>query len=317
MPDKREILLSQIKNSSPAEFETLVLEFLLKIESSEYGEVTGRTGDEGIDGFIRLDTLGLGLVYFQAKRWDETVVGRPEIQKFVGALHGKKGSAGVFVTASSFTKEAQEYVKHLELKIRLIDGEELVNLMVKNSLEHLVKTDPNSLLSIESKATHNEIILNEKGYLLMGDGAKILNHLIFEGFPLEDIFDKSLEIMESIYDFPPEKRFLIFETTGIFVKETKTKQDALEILNDQRVLYYRIKNLEDAPIGAKLPTKEDEEDRLYGKAVEMVKTERKASATFLERRLQIGYSRAARLIDQMETNGIVGPAEGEKPRKVF
>jgi restriction endonuclease Mrr len=184
MTDKKENLLSQIKNCSPAEFETLVLNCLLKIEKSEHGEVTGRSGDEGIDGFVQLDNLGLGKVFFQAKRWDETVVGRPEIQKFVGALHGKKGLAGVFVTASSYTKEAQEYVKQLDLIIRLIDGEELVNLIVKNSLENLVKSDPDSSLKIESKATHNELILCDKGYLLKGDGAKELSHLIHEGLPL-------------------------------------------------------------------------------------------------------------------------------------
>src|SRR5580658_2988430 len=102
---RTEEILSCLRKYSPNDFERFVLKFLLKIEDAEYGEVTGRTGDEGIDGFVRLDKLGLSKVFFQAKRWNETIVSRPEVQKFVGALHGKKAEHGIFVTVSSFSDE--------------------------------------------------------------------------------------------------------------------------------------------------------------------------------------------------------------------
>jgi restriction system protein len=127
-------LLRKIKNSSPKFFEKLVIDLLLKMgyggSEKEMAEVVGKSGDEGIDGTIKEDKLGLDVIYIQAKRW-EGPVGRPEIQKFVGALAGKKAKKGVFFTTSTFTDEAKDYVSHLEQKVVLIDGNKLADLMIK------------------------------------------------------------------------------------------------------------------------------------------------------------------------------------------
>ena len=99
------------------------------------GQVIGKTGDEGIDGIIKEDKLGLDVIYVQAKRWKENnVIGRPEIQKFVGALVGKGAKKGVFITASSFTKEALDYKTMNDTKVILIDGMKLANLMIEYNL---------------------------------------------------------------------------------------------------------------------------------------------------------------------------------------
>ena len=95
----------------------------------EAGEVLGKTGDEGIDGIIKEDKLGMDTIYIQAKRW-EVVVGRPEIQKFVGALHGQRAKKGIFITTSSYTKDALDYVKNIDPKVILIDGKTLTNMMI-------------------------------------------------------------------------------------------------------------------------------------------------------------------------------------------
>ena len=91
--------------------------------------VTGQSGDGGIDGIINEDRLGLDVIYIQAKRW-EGVVGRPEIQKFAGALQGQRARKGVFITTSYFTFEAKEFVKIIDSKIILVDGKELADLMI-------------------------------------------------------------------------------------------------------------------------------------------------------------------------------------------
>jgi restriction system protein len=93
------------------------------------GKAIGRSGDEGIDGIINEDRLGLDMIYLQAKRWNGTV-GRPEIQKFVGALHGKRAKKGVFITTGAFSSEAEEYASHIDPKIVLIDGNQLAELMI-------------------------------------------------------------------------------------------------------------------------------------------------------------------------------------------
>jgi len=95
--------------------------------------VIGKSGDEGIDGLIKEDRLGLDVIYLQAKRWENTV-GRQEIQKFAGALQGKRAKKGVFITTSDFTKNAHEYVNTIEAKIILIDGEKLTQLMIDYDL---------------------------------------------------------------------------------------------------------------------------------------------------------------------------------------
>jgi restriction system protein len=90
----------------------------------------GRSGDEGIDGVIREDRLGLDLIYLQAKRWRH-VVGRPEIQKFFGALHGQRATKGVFITTSSFSRDAVEYAEGgVTPRMILVDGQELTQLMI-------------------------------------------------------------------------------------------------------------------------------------------------------------------------------------------
>jgi restriction system protein len=95
----------------------------------EAARAIGQTGDEGIDGIIDEDRLGLDAIYIQAKRW-EAVVGRPEIQKFVGALTGKHARKGIFITTSSFSPEATNYVLNIELRVVLIDGDRLAELMI-------------------------------------------------------------------------------------------------------------------------------------------------------------------------------------------
>jgi restriction system protein len=126
-------LLSHVKTSSPRFFEHLVVELLLKMgyggSREEAGEAVGAAGDEGIDGVISEDRLGLDTIYLQAKRWEGTV-GRPEIQKFVGALHGKRARKGVFITTGSFSADAREYVKNIDPKVVLIDGRQLAELMI-------------------------------------------------------------------------------------------------------------------------------------------------------------------------------------------
>jgi len=130
-------LLDSVKNCSPAFFERLVVELLLKMgyggSLKEAGRAIGRSGDGGIDGIINEDKLGLDVIYLQAKRWEGTV-GRPEIQKFVGALHGQRARKGIFITTSNFSKEAQDYVPTIDTKIVLIDGEELSQLMFDNDI---------------------------------------------------------------------------------------------------------------------------------------------------------------------------------------
>lgn len=128
-------LLAQIKSCSPEFFERLVVDLLIKMgyggSREDAGKAVGKSGDGGIDGVINEDRLGLDTVYIQAKRWkEEATVGRPEIQKFVGALHGRKARKGVFITTSSFSKDARDYTSDIENKVVLIDGEQLAELMI-------------------------------------------------------------------------------------------------------------------------------------------------------------------------------------------
>ncbi|MFM2061321.1 MAG: hypothetical protein RLZZ507_991 [Cyanobacteriota bacterium] len=129
-------ILNRVKSCSPDFFERLVVDLLVKMgyggSRRDAGRAIGKGGDGGIDGIIKEDKLGLDIVYIQAKRWDNTVVGRPEIQKFVGALHGQRARKGVFITTSKFSQEAREYVSIIDSKIVLIDGQELAQLMIDN-----------------------------------------------------------------------------------------------------------------------------------------------------------------------------------------
>ena len=126
-------LLEKVKDGTPQFFERLVVGLLVAMgyggSRRDAGERVGRSGDGGIDGVIKEDRLGLDAIYLQAKRW-EGAVGRPEIQKFAGALQGQRAKKGVFITTSSFTREAEEYANTIETKIVLIDGERLAELMI-------------------------------------------------------------------------------------------------------------------------------------------------------------------------------------------
>mgnify|MGYP000959974709 CR=1 FL=1 len=132
-----EDIINKIKECSSNFFEKLVVELLVKMgyggTLKEAGQVLGKSGDGGIDGIIKEDKLGLDVIYIQAKRW-ENVVGRPEIQKFAGALLGQKAKKGIFITTSWFTNDALDFVKNLDSKIVLIDGEMLTDLMIEYNL---------------------------------------------------------------------------------------------------------------------------------------------------------------------------------------
>ena len=100
---------------------------------ADAGKSIGGSGDKRIDGIIKEDRLGLHVVYLQAKRWEGTV-GRPEVQKFVGALHGKRAKKGVFITTGKFSDDARKYVETIDPKVILIDGRSLAELMIDFSL---------------------------------------------------------------------------------------------------------------------------------------------------------------------------------------
>lgn len=135
-----EELLAEIMKQSPSFFESLVVKLLEKmgyggsIEGA--GNVVGKSGDEGIDGIIREDKLGFSLIYIQAKRWElSKTIGRPEIQKFVGALAGQGATKGLFISTAQFTKEAYEYAnKQHTTKVVLVDGKKLAKLMIEYNL---------------------------------------------------------------------------------------------------------------------------------------------------------------------------------------
>jgi restriction system protein len=131
-----EILL-KLKAVHPSFFEKIVVELLVKMgyggSIDDAAQAIGKSGDEGIDGIIKEDKLGLDVIYIQAKRW-QGVVGRPEIQKFVGALAGQRAKKGVFITTSHFTREAIDYAAQMDTKIVLIDGEKLSQLMIDYNL---------------------------------------------------------------------------------------------------------------------------------------------------------------------------------------
>lgn len=126
-------ILSTIKVSEPVLFEEIVVDLLVKMgyggSRKDAGHAIGRRGDEGIDGIIKEDRLGLDIIYIQAKRWEATV-GRPEIQKFAGALDGQRARKGVFITTSDFSREAEDYVSRIDKKIILMDGPTMARLMI-------------------------------------------------------------------------------------------------------------------------------------------------------------------------------------------
>jgi len=136
-----ESLVSEIQeavaNTDPQQFEQLVVDLLLAMgyggSFREAGKAIGRSGDEGIDGIIKEDRLGLDVIYLQAKRWSGNV-GRPQVHQFAGALLGKRAKKGVLITTSEFTREAREYTQGIDSKLILIDGRELANLMIEHGV---------------------------------------------------------------------------------------------------------------------------------------------------------------------------------------
>jgi len=133
-------LMTEVMKLDPGDFEKLVVKLLLQMGYGSgidnAGVVTKLSGDGGIDGIIKEDQLGFSSIYIQAKQWAlDSTVGRPEIQKFAGALQGEKATKGLFITTAKFSKEARQYADNLhQSNIVLIDGEALTRLMIKNNL---------------------------------------------------------------------------------------------------------------------------------------------------------------------------------------
>jgi restriction system protein len=134
-------LLDTVSRVAPAFFEELVIDLLVRMgyggNRAEAARAIGRSGDGGVDGVIDEDRLGLDSIYVQAKRW-ESSVGRPEIQKFAGALQGQRATKGIFITTSTFTRDAEEYAQRIGTRIVLLDGRRLAALM----FEHDVGVSP-------------------------------------------------------------------------------------------------------------------------------------------------------------------------------
>lgn len=128
-------ILDKLYSIHPFKFEEIVIKVLLNLgyggSFEDAGKALKRSGDEGIDGFINEDRLGLDVIYVQAKRYSsDNKISRPTVQSFCGALMGKKARKGIFITTSSFTREAEDYVKNLDAKIILINGDQLAQLMI-------------------------------------------------------------------------------------------------------------------------------------------------------------------------------------------
>ena len=130
-------LLEQVRSASPSFFERLVVELLVRMGYGgtlrDAGQAVGKSGDGWIDGIIKEDRLGLDVIYVQAKRWGSTV-GRPEIQKFAGALQGHRARKGVFITTSSFSTDALDFASRIDSKIVLIDGPALAKYMIDHNV---------------------------------------------------------------------------------------------------------------------------------------------------------------------------------------
>lgn len=130
-------IVEKLKTASPQFFESLVVDTVVKMgyggSRKDAGKAIGRSGDEGIDGIINEDRLGLDVIYLQAKRWEGNV-SRPEIQKFAGALQGKRARKGIFITTSDYTSEARDFAKNIDSKIILISGKQLAELMWEHNI---------------------------------------------------------------------------------------------------------------------------------------------------------------------------------------
>jgi restriction system protein len=131
-------LLGRVREQPPVFLERLVLRLLTAMGygvREEAGEHLGRSGDQGLDGVVRQDVLGLDRVYVQAKRYAaDHPIGRPDIQAFVGALHGAQADRGVFITTSRFTPDARDYAQRVPARLVLIDGLELADYMLEHNV---------------------------------------------------------------------------------------------------------------------------------------------------------------------------------------
>jgi len=154
-------LSETISGCSPKFFEQLVVDLLIGMgyggSRREAGEAVGQSGDGGIDGIIKEDRLGLDSIYIQAKRW-EGPVGRPVVQAFVGGLEGQRARKGVLITTSTFSQQAKDYVRNIEKKIVLIDGEQLVQFMI----EHNIGVSPVAIYTVKKV---------DRDYFETGNGA--------------------------------------------------------------------------------------------------------------------------------------------------
>ncbi len=130
-------LLENVKSCTPKFFEQLVIDLLIAMgyggSRKEAGKRVGQSGDGGIDGVIDEDKLGLDVIYVQAKRW-QSPVGSKEIRNFVGSLVGRKANKGIFITTSSFTKDALNYIETIHHKVILIDGDQLAQHMIDHNV---------------------------------------------------------------------------------------------------------------------------------------------------------------------------------------
>lgn len=137
-------LLEQVLSLTPARFERLIVELLLAMGygdgRAEMGQAIGKSGDGGIDGVVNEDKLGLDAVYIQAKRYaPDNTIGRPALQAFVGSMTGESATKGVFVTTSSFSKEARDYIRRVQQRVVLIDGRRLARLMIDHGVGVVVE----------------------------------------------------------------------------------------------------------------------------------------------------------------------------------
>lgn len=127
-------LLTRVRDAPPKFFEQLVLDLLVAMgyggSFADAATMLGKSGDQGVDGVIKEDKLGLDQLYVQAKRW-EGQVGRPVVQAFAGSLEGQRARKGVMITTSTFSPDAKAYVEKIEKRIVLIDGKRLVDLMME------------------------------------------------------------------------------------------------------------------------------------------------------------------------------------------
>jgi restriction system protein len=138
-------LLERLQATTPSHFENLIIDLLVAMNygggRSEMAKALGRSGDDGVDGVVREDKLGLDVVYMQAKRYaPDNIVGVGAVRDFVGALEGHRATKGVFVTTSRFARSAPEYIERVSKRVALIDGPELARLMVEHGVGVRVKT---------------------------------------------------------------------------------------------------------------------------------------------------------------------------------